>query len=101
VGGRGRSWRQLHNEELHNIYASPNIIKVIKTRRMRWAGHAAWMGEIRNAYKILFRKPAWKRPFRRPRHKWEDNLECILQKQSGEVWTGFIWLRTGTSGRLL
>jgi hypothetical protein len=58
------SWRRLHNEELHNLYASPTI-RVIKSRRMRWAGHVAHMGEIRNAYNILVGKPEGKRPLRR------------------------------------
>jgi hypothetical protein len=57
-------WRKLHNEELHNLYSSPNIIRMIKSRRMRWAGHVARMGEMRNAYRIL----VGKRPLGRPRH---------------------------------
>jgi hypothetical protein len=61
VGG----WRRLHNEELHNLYASTNIIRVIKSRRMRWAGHVAHIGEIRNTYKILVGKPEGKRPLGR------------------------------------
>jgi hypothetical protein len=64
VGG----WRKLHNEELHNIYASPNIIRVIKSRKMRWEGHVACMGEI-NAYGILVEKPEGKRPVRKPRQR--------------------------------
>jgi hypothetical protein len=60
-------WRRLHNEELHNLYALPNIIRVTKSRRMRWAGHVARMGEIRTAYKILVGKLGGKRPFGRPR----------------------------------
>jgi len=64
VGG----WRRLHNEKLHNLHASPNIIRVIKSKRMRWAGHVAWMKEMRNAYVILVGKPAGKGPLGRPRH---------------------------------
>jgi hypothetical protein len=60
-------WRKLHNEELHNLYSSPNIIRMIKSRRIRWAGHAARMGETRNAYRILVGRPEGKRPLGRPR----------------------------------
>jgi hypothetical protein len=60
-------WRKLHYEELHNLYSSPNIIRMIKSKRMRWAGHVARMGETRNAYKILVGKPEGKRPLGRPR----------------------------------
>jgi hypothetical protein len=64
-------WRQLHNEELNDLYCSPNIVRVIKSRRMRWAGHVARMGGNRNAYRNLVGKSEGKRPFGRPRHKWE------------------------------
>jgi hypothetical protein len=60
-------WRKLHKEELHNLYSSPNIIRMIQSRRMRWAVHVARMGENRNAYRILVGKPEGKRPLRRPR----------------------------------
>jgi hypothetical protein len=60
-------WRKLHNKELQNLYSSPNIIRMIKSKRMRWAGHAARMGETRNAYWILVGKPEGKRPLGRPR----------------------------------
>jgi hypothetical protein len=63
IGG----WRKLHNEELHNMYCSPNIIRMIKSRRMRWAGHVARMGETWNAYRILVGKPEGKRPLGRPK----------------------------------
>jgi hypothetical protein len=62
IGG----WRKLHNEELNNLYCSPSIIRIIKSRRMRWAGHVARMGEKRNAYRILVGKPEGKRPLGRP-----------------------------------
>jgi hypothetical protein len=60
-------WRKLHNEELHNLYTSPNIVRVIKPRRMRWAGHVARMGEERGMYRVLVGKPEGKRPLERPR----------------------------------
>jgi hypothetical protein len=61
------NWRKLHNDELYNLYSSPNIIRMIKSRRMRWAGHVARMGETRTAYRILVGKPEGKRPLERPR----------------------------------
>jgi hypothetical protein len=73
-------WRKLHNEELHNLYSSPSIIRVIKSRRMRWAEHAARMGEKRNAYRILVGKPERKRPLGRPRCRWVDNIKMDLRK---------------------
>jgi hypothetical protein len=88
-------WRTLHNEELHNLYASPNIIGVMKSRRMRWAGRIAHMRKMINAYKILVRKPERKRPLRRPRSRWEDNIRMDL---------GVDWIRLsqiGTNAGLL
>jgi hypothetical protein len=73
-------WRKLHNEELHNFYSSPSIIKMIKSRRMRWAGHVARMGAMRNAYRILTRKPEEKRPLGRPRRRLEDNIKMDLRE---------------------
>jgi hypothetical protein len=63
-------WRKLHKEELHNLYSSPIIIRIIKSRRMRWAGHVARMGEKGNVYRLLVGKPEGKRPLGRPRHRW-------------------------------
>jgi hypothetical protein len=71
-------WRQLHNEELHNLYSSPNIIRIIKSRRMRWAGHVARMGEKRNAYRLLVGKPGGKTPLGRPKRRWVDNIKINL-----------------------
>jgi hypothetical protein len=68
-------WRKLHNEELHNLYSSPSIIKIIKSRRMRWAGHVAGMGEKRKVYRLLVGKPEGKRPLGRPRRRWTDNIK--------------------------
>jgi hypothetical protein len=66
-------WRKLHNEDLLILYSSPNIIRQIKSRRLRWAGHAARMGEERNVYKVLMGKPKGKRPLGRPRRRWDQN----------------------------
>jgi hypothetical protein len=72
-------WRKMHNEELHNLYSSPNIIRMIKSRRMRWAGYVARMGEKRNAYRILVGKSEGKRPLGRPRRRWVDNIKIHLR----------------------
>ena len=73
-------WRRLHNEELNDLYSSPNIVRVIKSRRMRWAGHVARMGEERRVYRVLVGKPEGKRPLGRPRRRWVDNIRIDLQK---------------------
>jgi hypothetical protein len=93
-------WKILHNEELHNLYASLNIKRVMKLRRMMWAGHVVCMGAMRNAYNILVDKPDGKRPFGRYRCRWEGNIRIHLRKYGGRVWTGCIWLWIGTSGGL-
>jgi hypothetical protein len=67
-------WRKMRNEELHILYSSPSIIRQIESRRMRWAGHVARMGEERNVYEVLMGKPQGKRPLARPRHGWEDGI---------------------------
>jgi hypothetical protein len=82
-------WRRLHNEKLHNLYTSPDIIRVIKSKRMRWVGHVACMGEIRNAYNILVGKPEGKKPHGRHRHKWEYNVRMGLREI---VWEGMDWM---------
>jgi hypothetical protein len=91
-------WRKLHNEELNDLYSSPNIIWVIKPRRMAWPGHAARMVAKRGVCRILVGKPEGKRPLGRPRHRWEDNIKMYLQEVGWRAWTGLIWLRIGTSG---
>jgi hypothetical protein len=78
------------------LYSSSNIIRMIKSRMMRWAGHVAWMGEKRNAYRLLVGKPEGKRPLGRPRHRWVDNIRMDL----GVVCTGLVWLRIETSREL-
>jgi len=75
----GRTKLRLHNEELNDLYSSPNIVRVIKSRRMRWAGHVARMGEERWVYRILVGKPEGKRPLGRPRRRWVDNIRTDLQ----------------------
>ena len=82
-------WRRLHNEELNDLYSSPNIVRVIKSRRTRWAGHVARMGEEKAVYRVLVGKPEGKRPMGRPRRRWVDNIRMDLQ----EVGYGYIdWI---------
>jgi hypothetical protein len=89
VTGEGR---KLHNVELNDLYSSTNIVRVIKSRRMRWAG------QRRDVYRVLMGKPEGKRPLGRPRHRWEDNIKKNLRKvECG----GLDWIRTGTGGRHL
>jgi hypothetical protein len=73
----------------------------MKSRRMRWAGHVARMGEGRGAYRVLVGRPVGRRPVGRPRRRWEDNIKMDLQEVGWGAWTGLIWLRTGTGGGLL
>jgi hypothetical protein len=73
-------WRKLHNEELHNLYSSSSIIRMIKSRKMRLAGHVARMCEKRNAYRVLMGKPEGKRPLGRPRRRWVDNIKWALER---------------------
>jgi len=71
-------WRKLHNEELSDLYSLPNIVRVVKSRRMRWAGHVACMAEGRGVHRVLVGKSEGKRPFGRPRRRWEDNIKMGL-----------------------
>jgi hypothetical protein len=93
-------WRKLHNE-LHDLYSSPSIIRIIKSRRMRWAGHVTRMGEKKNACRLLVGMPEGKRPLGRPRRRWVDNVMMDL----GEVgWGDVDWIglaRIGTGGEFL
>ena len=73
-------WRKLHNEELNNLYSSPNIVRVIKSRRMRWSGHVACMGEGRGVYRVLVGKAEGRRPLGRHRRRLEDNIKMDLQE---------------------
>jgi len=76
-------WRKLHNEELSDRYSLLNIVRVVKSRRMRWARHVAHMGEGRGVYRVLVGKPEGKRPMGRPRRRWEDNIKIDLQEVGG------------------
>jgi hypothetical protein len=82
------SWRKLHNDELHDLYSSPNIVRVIKSRRMRLAGRVARMEEGRGVYSVLVERPEGKRPLGRPRRRWEDNIKMDLREIGidGENW---------------
>ena len=71
-------WRKLHNEELSDLYSLPNIVWVVKLRRMRWAGHVVRMGEGRGVHRVLMGKPEGKRPLGRPKRRWEDNIKIDL-----------------------
>jgi len=85
-------WRKLH-EELHDLYSLPNIVRVIKSRRMRWAGHVARLGEMRGAYRVFVGKLERKRLLGTPRRRREDNIKMNLQEVEWGAWTGLIWSR--------
>jgi hypothetical protein len=89
--------RNFHSEELHNLCCSPNFTTVMKSKKLIWVGHVAHTEEMRNAYKILILKAGDKRPLRRLKRGWEDNIEIDLK----EIWTCFIRLRMGSSDGLL
>ena len=91
-------WRRLHNEELSDLYASPNIVQVIKLRRMRWAGHVARMYERRGECRMFMGKPEGKNHFEDPRIDGRILLRWFFRKWDVVAWTGSIWLRTGTGG---
>jgi hypothetical protein len=74
------TWRILHNDELHILYSSPNIVKVIKSRRMGWAGHVARIGEGRGIYRVLIGRPEGKKPLGRPRRRWENSIKLDLRE---------------------
>jgi hypothetical protein len=84
-------WKKLHNEDLNDLYSLPNIVRVVKSKRMRWAGHVARMGEDRGVHRVLMGKPEGKRPLGRPRRSWEDNIKMNLQEvgEGGVVGTGW------------
>jgi hypothetical protein len=80
------------------LYSLPNIVRVVKSRRLRWAGHVARMGEDRGVHRVMVGKPEEKRPLGRPRRRWEDNIKMDLQEVGEVVGTGWSWLRIGTGG---
>ena len=88
-------WRRLHNEELNDLYSSPNIVRVIKSRRMRWVGHVAHMGEESGVYRVLVEKAEGRKPLGRPRRRWMDNVRMDLQ----EVGCGYMdWIGLAQDG---
>jgi hypothetical protein len=89
-------WRKLHNEELNDLYSLPNIIRVVKSRRMRWDGHVARMGEGRGVHWKLVAKPKGKRPLGRPRRRWEDNIK--MDHGSSGIGRGLLGLDGADSG---
>jgi hypothetical protein len=94
-------WRKFHDGKLYNLYSLPDIIRQIKSKRMRWAGHVACMGEGRKVYRVLVGKPEVKRLLERPRCRWEDGIRMDLRGIGwGGGWSGFVWQRMGTCGRL-
>jgi hypothetical protein len=82
-------WRKLHNEERYNLYSSPNIIRQIKSRRLRWVGHVACMGEEKNMYKVLMGKLEGNRPHGRPRRRWKDGIRMDLRETG---WWSLEWI---------
>jgi hypothetical protein len=84
------SWRKLHNDEIHNLYSSSNIVRVIKSRRMRWAEYGARMGKGRGIYRVLIGSPEGKRPLGRPRRRWIDNIKTDLRETRID---GTNWIR--------
>jgi hypothetical protein len=93
-----REWRKLHNEELHDLYPSPTIVQVIKSKRMRWTGRVTRMEERRGVYRVLVGKPEGKRQWLDPGIDWRIILRWLFTKWNVDVWTGLSWLRIETGG---
>ena len=96
-----RGMRRLHNEELHSLYRSSGIVRVVKYRRLRWAGHVARVEEGRSRLKILIGKPTGKRPLGRPRRRWEDNIKMDLKEIGIDTRNGLIRLSIEIVGESL
>ena len=94
-------WRRLHNEELNDMYCSPNIVRVIKWRRMRWAGHVARMGEERGCIGSWWGNRRERDHLGRPRRRWVDNSKVDIEELGCGLWTGSSWLGIGTGGGYL
>jgi hypothetical protein len=94
-------WRKLHNEELNDLYSLSNIVRVVKSRRMRWAWHVARMGEDRGVHRVLVGKPEGKRPLGRPRRRWEDNIKMDLLEVGGGRGDGMELVQDRDSWRAL
>jgi hypothetical protein len=94
-------WRKLYNEELHGLYSSRRIVKMIKARMMRWAGHEASIGEVRGAYNILAGRPEGRRPLGRPRRRWEDNIKIDLREIGFWDMDWIHWAQDGDKWRAL
>jgi hypothetical protein len=94
-------WRKLDNEELNDLYSSPNTIWVIKSRIISWTGHVAQMGERRRVYRVLVGKAEGRGSLGKPKRGWEDNIKKDLQEVGCRAWTSLIWLRVGTGGLAL
>jgi hypothetical protein len=95
------NWREVYNEKLNDLYSSPNIMCMIKTRRLRWAGHVACTGEKRNAYRVWVGKPEERGHLEGLGIEERIILKWMLKKQDGKAWAGLLWLSIGTSSRLL
>ena len=91
-------WRKVHNEEFNCLYSPPNIFRLIKSRRTRWAEYVARMGERRGVYSVFVGKRERKNPLGRPRRRWEDSIKMDLQEVGCVIWTESSWLRRGTGG---
>jgi hypothetical protein len=91
----------LHNDEILNLYSSLNTVRMIKSRRMRWAGHVTRMGEGRGFHRVLVGRPESKIPLGRPRRRWEDNIKMDLREYRPMERTGFVWFRVESGGGLL
>jgi hypothetical protein len=98
----GGSLRKLHNDELHNLHSSQNSVRVIKSRKIRWAGHVTRMEQGRGVYRVLVGRPKGKSALGRSRRRWEDNIKMELKKRQGSMGRiGFGWLRIWFRGGLL